>query len=313
MRWSYSASLSFRQCQRQWFFKNIVASARANDPLRRRAYLLSKLQSLSAWRGKVVDDVVSKTLIPALNQRQSITLKNVKQRARDLFDGQLAFALGHPIDDPELRVSDEGEDFALLYGMEYGEAPTEQDIAQAWAEIEQALTNLYNMSGVREALKSADYVIAQRPLQFELMDGVTVLAYPDAIAFAAAGPPRIIDWKVHTFGQKDAWLQLAIYAIALCRSKRHADFPKDFCCDPKDVVLLEAQLLTESVREHHIGEDEITEAEEYMISSACEITSLTEGKKYSELSPEDFQAARYPESCQRCAFRTICWEKSDAH
>jgi hypothetical protein len=308
MRWSYSASRSFRQCQRQWFFKNIVASARANEALRRRVYLLSKLQSVSAWRGKVVDDVISKTLIPGLNRRDSVTLKTIKQKARDLFDGQLAFALRHPVDDPDLRVSQEGEHFALLYGMEYGQAPAEQDIAQAWGEIEQALTNLYAMSGVRDALKSADYVISQRALQFGLMDGVTVLAYPDAIAFSPGRPPLIIDWKVHTFGQNDAWLQLAIYAIALSRTKPHADFPKNFYCDPKDVVLLEAQLLTESVREHHIGEDEIAEAEEYMISSACEIICLTEGKKYAELSAEDFQVAHYAESCQRCAFRTICWE-----
>jgi len=313
MRWSYSASRSFRQCQRQWFFKNIVASARANEPLRRRVYLLSKLQSVSAWRGRVVDDVISKTLIPTLNRRQSITLKAVKQRARCLFDGQLAFALRHPIQDPDLRVSEEGEDFALLYGLEYGQAPTERDIAQAWNEIEQALTNLYKMSGVRAALKSADYVISQRALQFKLMDGVTVLAYPDAIAFLRGHPPLIIDWKVHAFGQNDSLLQLSIYAIALSRSKRHADFPESFRCDPKDVVLLEAQLLTETVREHHIGGDEITEAEEYMISSACEITSLTEGKKYADLSAEDFQVAHHAESCQRCAFRTICWEKTHAH
>jgi hypothetical protein len=313
MRWSYSASRSFRQCQRQWFFKNIVASARANEPFRRRLYLLSKLQSVSAWRGKVVDDVISKTLIPGLNRHDSITLKTLRQRARDLFESQLAFALRHPIADPDLRVSHEGEDFALLYSMEYGQAPTEQEIAQAWAEIEQALTNLYKMSDVREALKLADYVISQRALQFELMDGVTVLAYPDAIAFSSARPPVIIDWKVHAFGQNDAWLQLAIYAIALARSKRHADFPKDFGCNPKDVVLLEAQLLTESVREHHIGEDEVTEAEEYMISSACEIACLTEGKKYADLSAEDFQVAHHAESCQRCAFRAICWEKPHAH
>jgi hypothetical protein len=313
MRWSYSASRSFRQCQRQWFFKNIVASARSNEPLRRRVYLLSKLQSMSAWRGKVVDDVISKTLVPGLNRHDSITLKVLKQRARGLFDRQLTFALRHPIDNPDLRVSQEGEDFALLYGMEYGQAPTEQEIAQAWSEIEQALTNLYNMSGIREALKSADYVISQRALQFELMDGVTVLAYPDAVAFSRGRSPLIIDWKVHTFGQNDAWLQLAIYAIALSRSKRHADFPENFCCDPKEVVLLEAQLLTESVREHHVNEDEITEAEEYMISSACEISSLTEGKKYADLSAEDFRVAHYAESCERCAFRTICWENSHAH
>lgn len=312
MRWSYSASRSFRQCQRQWYFKNIVASARAKEPFRRRAYLLSKLQSVSAWRGKIVDDVISKTIIPSLKRHESITLRAAKARARDLFDRQLAYALRHPISNSDVQVSAEGDDFAILHGMEYGAPPTEQEIQQAWHEVEQALTNLYAMEGVRAALKTAEYLIAQRALQYDLMDGITVLAYPDAIAFQSNKPPLIIDWKVHAFGQNDAWLQLAIYAIALSRSK-HSDFPTHFSHDSKDILLLEAQLLTESVREHHLGADQIEEAEEYIITSAYEIACLTEGKKYAELNAEDFQAAVHPESCQRCAFRAICWEDSHAH
>ena len=42
MGWSYSASRSFRQCQRQWYFKNVAASARAKYPFRKRAYLLDE-------------------------------------------------------------------------------------------------------------------------------------------------------------------------------------------------------------------------------------------------------------------------------
>jgi hypothetical protein len=312
MRWSYSASRSFRQCQRQWYFKNIVASARANEPIRRRAYVLSKLQSVSAWRGKIVDNVISKTIIPSLNRHERITLRIVKARARNLFDRQLAYALRHPIGTRDLQVSAEGDDFTILYGMEYGEAPTEQEIQQAWTEVEQALTNLYAMDGVRGALKAAEYVIAQRALQYDLMDGVTVLAYPDAIAFRSKEPPFIIDWKVHAFGQNDAWLQLAIYAIALSRSK-HSDFPAHFSCGAKDILLLEAQLLTESLREHHLGEDQIEEAEEYIITSAYEIACLTEGRKYADLKPEDFRVAVHAETCQRCAFRAICWEDSHVH
>src|SRR5713101_285005 len=120
MRWSYSAARSFRQCQRQWYFKNIVASARAKDPIRRRAYLLSKLQSVSAWRGRIVDDVISKMIIPSVKRHEPITLRFAKAQARDLFDRQLAYALRHPINDIALQVSGEGDDFAVLYGMEYG-------------------------------------------------------------------------------------------------------------------------------------------------------------------------------------------------
>jgi hypothetical protein len=56
--WSVSESKLFRRCQRQWYFKHCVANAQAKkDPLRRRAYLFSKLQSISGWRGQLVDTV----------------------------------------------------------------------------------------------------------------------------------------------------------------------------------------------------------------------------------------------------------------
>jgi hypothetical protein len=152
-----------------------VASAKAKEPIRRRAYLLSKLQSVSAWRGRIVDDVISKTIIPSLNRRQTVTLGAAKARARGLFDRQLAYARKHPKADLDLQVSREGEDFTLLYGMEYGTAPTDAEIQQAWDEIDRALINLFKMDGVRGALKSAEYVIAQRALQYDLMEGVTVL------------------------------------------------------------------------------------------------------------------------------------------
>jgi hypothetical protein len=312
MRWSHSASRSFRKCQRQWYFKNIVANAKAKEPLRRRAYLLSKLQSVSAWRGKIVDDVISKTIVPDINRRSPIILRDAKARARQLYDAQLAFALAHPINDPDLNVSDEGEEFCLFYAMEYGPRPSGEELEQAWSEIDQALSNLYTMDAVREPLKAAEYVIAQRPLQFELMDGITALCYPDAIAFRKKDVPVIVDWKVHAFGEDDAWLQLAVYAIALSRLK-HKDFPVEFSCNAENVLLLEAQLLTESVREHRLDSLQIEDAEEYIISSAYEMSCLTDGKKHGELSVDDFTPAIHAETCQSCPFRALCWEDAYVH
>ena len=309
MRWSYSASRSFRQCQRQWFFKNVVASAIAKDPFRKRAYLLSKLQSISAWRGKIVDDVISNSIIPYLNRRNCVTLRDAKNRARRLFDRQLAYARRHPITNLDLQVSKEGDDFAVFHALEYGMEVSECEIEKAWSEVETALVNLFSFDDLKCILKSSQYIVAQRALQFTLMDNVTVLAYPDAIAFRSDAPPAIIDWKVHAFGIHDAWLQLAIYAIALSRCNPHTDFPVGFEKQPQELALYEVQLLTNAVREHSLGGEQIIEAEEYMISSAYEIACLTEGKKYTDLYVEDFRTAVHAETCQRCAFRNICWEK----
>ncbi len=313
MRWSYSASRSFRKCQRQWFFKNIAASPKAKDSFRKRAYLLGKLQSISAWRGRIVDTVISNTLIPNLNRDLRITLKDAKTRARALFDRQLVYAKRHPINDLSLQVSKEGDDFAVFHAMEYkGELP-ENEIEQAWCEIETALVNLFTSDAIKCIFASSDYIVTQRALQFTLMDDVTVLAYPDAIAFRDDAPPAIIDWKVHAFGTNDAWLQLAIYAIALSRCKPHKDFPSGFEMQPQESALYEVQLLTNVVRKHSLEKEQIIEAEEYMLSSAYEIACLTEGSKYTDLCVSDFRSAVHAETCQRCAFRGICWEESHAH
>ena len=313
MRWSYSASRSFRQCQRQWYFKNVAANSRAKDPFRKRAYLLSKLQSISAWRGRIVDDVISNMIIPNLNRGLCVTLQNAKTRARGLFDRQLAYARIHPISDVSLQISQEGDNFAVFHAMEYeGELP-EHEIERAWCEIETALTNLFSLDEIKLLLKSSDYIVPQRALQFRLMDDVTVLAYPDLIAFRRDAPPTVIDWKVHAFGTNDAWLQLAIYATALSRCNPHGDFPTGFETHPQELDLYEVQLLTNVVRKHSLEGEQLIEAEEYMIHSAYEIACLTEGRKYTDLNVEDFRTAVHAGTCRRCAFRAICWEKSHVH
>jgi len=309
MKWSYSASRSFKQCQRQWYFKNIVSSGTARRDLhRRRAYLLSKLQSVSAWRGKIVDDVISNLIVPSLNRKMRITLRDVKARARYLFDTQLAFARAHSPTELSLQPSKHEESFALFYDNHYGKGVSDDEVDKAWTEIEAALNNLFGLGAIKELLKSADYLIAQRSLSFSLMDKVSPQCVPDLIAFRNGRPPIIVDWKVHVFGQNDAWLQLGIYAIALGRCSPHADFPPGLKVEPLDVELFEAQLLTNSVRRHELDEDHISEAEEYIVTSAYEIACLTDGEKYAELNVEDFTPALYSGSCQRCAFREICWE-----
>ena len=313
MHWSYSASRSFRRCQRQWFFKNVMASATAKDPSRRQAYLLGKLQSISAWRGSIVDKVISETLIPNLNRGISINLSKAINCARQVFDRQLAYARNHPITDLNLQVSKEGDNFAVFHVMEYEGKLPEHEIDRAWYEVEKALSNLFSLDGIKHILKSSNRIISQRSLQFELMDNVHVRATPDAIVFSDDAAPAVIDWKVHTFGTHDAWLQLAIYAIALSRCNPHSDFPNGFKTHPQEIALYEAQLLTKTVRKHLIAKDQIIDAEEYMLSSAYEIACLTEGKKYIELDIKDFKVAWYADTCQRCAFQAICWEEPNVH
>ena len=309
MIWSFSGSKTFERCQRQWYFKNCLANHRAKDPNRRQAYLLSKLTSISAWRGMIVDLVISKTIIPSVNKESRITLPQVKKKAEEIFEKQLKCAKEHSLHRPNFSPSKLGDKFAALHCMEYEGVIPENEIKQAKADIDKALTNLFAMKELCKRIKSGNYLISQRSLSFSHSD-VSVRAVPDLIIFYQDKPPLIVDWKVHTFGVQQAYLQLGIYALALKRCKPHKDFPRYLShWKETEMKLMEVQLLTNQIREHQLSQESLTQVENYIASSSYEM-SLVIGNtaKKSDLEPIIFDVAKSPQVCQRCPYKSMCWE-----
>jgi hypothetical protein len=214
--WSFSNSRAFERCQRNWFYDNIYGNGVAKDKNRHEIYLLSKLQTINAWRGSIVDKAVETSLVPALRSGQSGSPRECIARARQLFDAQRAFALRHGLRDDGLKPSKAGDEFAAFLAVERGEEISDEEFTTAWGEIEQALSNLFGMTELLNDLRQAELLMTQRALQFKQGD-VTVKAVPDLVAFYRSRPPLIVDWKVHFFGARDYWLQLVTYALArLC-------------------------------------------------------------------------------------------------
>lgn len=308
MIWSFSDSRTFAKCQRRWFFDAVRGYWTQKDPPRWEAYLLSKLQTVSAWRGQVVDLAITNTLVPDLNSRQPPNLGRCLARAREIFDAQREFAMRHRLREAGMTPSQHKEAFAAFLPLEYGGRVDEAELAVAWAEIEQAITNLFGMDALLRQLRDARLCVAQRALTFD-HEGVSVKAVPDLIAFYSGRPPLIVDWKVHAFGTKDYWLQLVTYALALTRCTVHRDFARVFRkCEPTAIRLLEVQLLTNHVREHTLDEEDVGEVEDMIAESATRMTQALDGRKHAELRPADFPATSRAENCESCPFRRPCWE-----
>lgn len=309
MFWSISESRTFRRCQRQWFYKNLLASATAKDEARREAYLLSKLQTVSSWRGNLVDKVVSDLVVPALRFGRTVSLDEAVSQARALYDTQLAFARRHPLREPGLRPAQLEGEFAAFYAVEYEEELSEEELARAWREVEAALANLFGMTDLFTELRSAALLAPQRALSFP-HSGMTVRAVPDVIAFYRGRPPLIVDWKVHAFGLREAWLQLATYAVALVRCGPHRDFPADHGrWRVQDVRLAEAQLLTNRLRRYELAEEDEEAVDAYVADSVTQMLLSSGGRKGKDLTPAEFPAAASPDACRRCPFRKLCWEE----
>lgn len=308
MSWSFSESRTFLKCQRRWYYDSVLAYWTQKDPRRWEAYLLSKMQSVSAWRGQIVDAAISTVVVPALDRRQRPSLQNCLSRAEYLFQIQRDFALAHRIRDEGLVPSKAGDAFAAFLSLEHGKEVTSDELNKAWTEIEQAIRNLFSMDELFRALGNATRCIAQRALTFKHLD-VSIKAVPDVIAFFTDRPPLIVDWKVHAFGTKDYWLQLVTYAMALTRCGPHRDFPKTFKeCAPTDVRLIEVQLLTNRLREHSLDDEDVCEVEDLIAESASHMALAQDGRKLAELEPADFPVTSWPENCETCPFRRPCWE-----
>jgi hypothetical protein len=306
--WSYSTAKVFRQCQRQWFYKNCLANHRAKDPDRREAYLLSKLQSISAWRGRLVDDVISTKVVSALPKRPRPSLEEVVDSARQLFRSQVDYALANRLREPGFTVKGAGEAFAALRPIDYGDSISDSVLEAAWSEIEEALRNFFEMEDLWERMQSGDYLIAQRALQCTF-HGVKVRAVPDLIVFYRNAPPLIVDWKVHSFGQRDARNQLILYAIALTRCPPHRDFPPRLSrWGATDVKLIEVQLLAGQLRDYRLNQDDIDDLGNWVVASADAIQMAAEDASGRLLDAEQFLTARDPATCARCVFPKICWE-----
>lgn len=316
MIWSFSASKQFFRCQRKWYFKNCVASSQAKkDPMRREAYLLSKLDSVFAWRGKVVDKVIAEYVVGPLHFGRIPSQQHVLQQARTLFERQLAFAKANRLREPGITVSKAGDDFAALKDIEYEGVVSQSLIADAWDDVETALLNLFAMEELIEKLCAASLLIPQRPLVFSSSSltskPITVRAVPDLIAFFQDKPPLIVDWKVHSFGRIDYRLQLACYALALTRCKPHSDFPALLSeYSSTDINLLEVQLLTNHQRPYTLTKDDIYELESYITETAMLMQLAISAPEGERLTPLGFPTTHYPETCASCSFPKICWEES---
>jgi hypothetical protein len=267
------------------------------------------LQSVSAWRGNIVDHILSKEVIPAIERRELVSEQRTIMSAMALFDRQLAVARAHRLHEPGFRPSDLGDDFAALYPMEYGDGVNDEELDCARQEVKDALEAFFSMEKLLARLASARRLVTQRHVYFTHGD-TRVRAVPDVIVFSDGHPPAIIDWKVHAFGRHDAWLQLAVYAAALTRTDTAIDYQSPTTAfSPEEIGLLEVQLLTRALRRHRLGEDDVERADTYIARSAEAMAlALGAADKPCELPPESLPAARYASTCESCAYRRMCWE-----
>lgn len=307
----------FKRCQLQWYLKNIVADGRVkNDAFRKEVTILSKLSTIEAWRGNIVDDVVSRLLVNSINKKYPVDRCYLLSEADKIFDSQLEYAAFQKYREPGRKYAQDG-DFAALLNYEFGLDYNDEVLTTARNDIHSSINNLLDDAAFLEYLQSAKLLVSQRPLHYSF-SGLPVSSKPDLILFFEDSAPHIIDWKVHTYGLNTYDEQLMAYAVALYKvatTKPHSDFPPNLgAFSIFEYKLTEYQLLHPNHirRDYEITKDKLEELNDKMSKGIIEMYMKGCHKKFGEVDPENFETTYYIENCQNCPFKKICKSKEYA-
>jgi len=301
MRWSISAHNTFRQCQRQYFFGQIMASHNAKDERRREAYILRQLKGLRAWQGDLVHKGIQHFVIPRLEAGEPLDISCIINEIMEMGHQQLAFSARQGYRDPRNTKTHIGLSYAALYEHEYQQRVAPSDLAQVWATVDTCLRNLSNQTKFIEAMHRSEWVKAEVALSFEV-DGTTVSVMLDLLLFED-GHPAIIDWKVSDSDASSYTRQAQVYGLAVLRKWPHFQ--------PQEVKVLEVNLLRDTITLHPLTESNLLEIEDFIFRSISEILALTGDRKYEEQLFEDYEPARTHRTCLFCKYRSLCLEMSN--
>jgi len=310
MIWSISSFKQFQKCQRKWFLNEKVGSRSNKDAFRRQVYLLSQLESVDAWRGKIVDFTISEFVIPKIQKGIPLRESEVIEFARKLSRARYEFAKGQRHKEDALKKMDHVYDYAALYDFEYNYSPENlnQKLKTGWSEIEESLKNFLSNTELLDYLKKAKYLVTQRSLTYNLHD-FTIKGVPDLIAFFDDQPPHIFDWKVHFFGTKTYNEQLLIYALALTNCNPHKDFANYVNgVVPIAISLSEFQLLKNTMRKYSITPDYIEMINDFIAEGIENMTLKKCDNDYKDLNIDHFPKTPNVDNCANCQFLRICKE-----
>src|SRR5258708_3936615 len=111
VRWSYSTINTLRQCNRKYYFAQVMATHGRKVPQRRKAYELKKMQNLTMWKGSVVDKFMEKTVIPAIRDKKELDFTAFGVQAVQLAQSQFQFSQAKAYNDAGLKKSDADNEF----------------------------------------------------------------------------------------------------------------------------------------------------------------------------------------------------------
>lgn len=300
-KWSISGHNCFHRCQRQYFFRNIMAHHNAKkDPRRREAYLIKQLSSLSAWKGRLVHLALEKYFVPTLQNGNIISRDELTSRTLELAEQQLEFSQQRKYRQHGTTKTKVGDIFLALKAHEPEFDLDKQQVQEVFEDIETCYQNLYSHSRFMNFIsEQADWYQTEFRLSFQF-NNTTIVGQPDLLIGYGEGKICVIDWKTGRSTGSNYSRQLYLYGLAVIRNQKWLDYQL------QDLLLVEANLLQNKFIKYTIDESQELEIEDFLDRSISKIKAVTGDRKYNLNDLKDYAYANSLSSCQHCNFKALC-------
>jgi hypothetical protein len=306
VNWSYTTVNAFRQCNRKFYFSSILATHGRKDPLRRKAYELKTMKSLSMWAGDVVDKFMEKTIIPIILAKGELDFEKLAEQAVKMAEAQFRFSKNRLYNDPSLKKG-EATDFCILDIHEVNRVSTQGQIQQCYDHIRKGIFNLPLITlpdgtPLIVFLKEANALTANLHKWHVTIEKASLKPQIDLLAFSK-WKPVVIDWKLSASYSSDYSRQLIIAGIMIYLKRLETEGKKPY--DYKDIRLLEVNLLKGVIKEHEFNEEIVHDMIDYINLTSGDLFLLTKGN-LDDGDIEDFEMTDEGSLCQSCNFQTLC-------
>lgn len=302
--WSYTTVNTLRQCNRKFYFYNVLASHGRKVPVRRKAYELKSMQNLKMWAGSVVDKFMELTIIPAIREKKELDFSVLAEKAVQMAQLQFRFSKNALYTDPSQKKGDLDGVFCILNIHEVNATYTEQELAETYADIRQAVLNL---PAVRmpdgkllvDFLKECNSLTPNVNNWVATIEKALINPQMDLLALHQ-WKPVVMDWKLSASFTSDYSRQLLICGLTVFLKRLESGKP---AYDYSDIRLYEVNLLKSEVKPHELTEDRSNELINYINLTAEDIHLLTND---DEPDIDEFELTDDEGLCKSCNFQTLC-------
>lgn len=309
-KWSISTINSLRRCNRQYYFAHVAANHGRKNSFRREAYELKRMQNFLMWPGSVVDKFIETEIIPNIKNLHYSDFESLAGKAVQMAKEQYEFSKKRLFSNPDVRVGDHKQDFAILQVHKLNEQYSEDETQKVYDKIYDAVRKFpdivipANGKKLLEFLKEASWLLPNVMNWSFNVESSRVSPQID-LFLIHQNKPVIIDWKLSESFVSDYSRQLIICSLSVMNWYKNRDGHNP---DMEDYSLYEINLLKESenVRSHELNIERASEIIDYINLTGSDIELLLGDRKYEEIDIEEIDITDKDTTCAFCNFKSLC-------